>query len=177
MLCIKDLTSSQSKQYSLAAEVCRQGGVSGAVANHIAGREIVLAGEIFAEHPGAGLAGGQIVGGEAAVYEDIVKHDTFALQRLQHQILRPYEIFVGKGIGAQAVLIAGQNQFIAQIHKAFEARDSPGDELELLKRIHLLTRHRLHQYGAVAVYEECFLKTHSCILFFPFSHSRKECPQ
>ena len=117
--------------------------------------QVIRTVQVLAEHSGARLAAGRTVGGEVPVDEDVVKHHAFSLQGIQKQVLGRPEGAFGKGRRAQAVLVGGHYQLVAQAHEGLQAGDGAGYEFHFFQGIDLLVG-GLTQERAVTVNEDGF---------------------
>ena len=138
------------------AEVARQFEVGLPVSDDEARGHVVVSFEIFAEHARAGLPGGEIVFRETPVYQEVVEEYAFALEGAQHLVVRGPEGALGEGGRAEAVLVGGHDEFVAEAHEGPQRGDGSGDEFELLERIDLLVV-RLDDYRSVPIDEYGFL--------------------
>ena len=90
----------------LTADVLGKQTVCLAVSDDVAVGNVVLGiVHVFLHQSGVGFAGRGVVLREVGVDEDVVEHDTFALQRVEYEVMdRPEGIFRKAG-GSQAVLV------------------------------------------------------------------------
>ena len=97
------------------------------------------------------LARRSIVLREMRVYQNVVKHDTLALQCVEDEVVNRPESVLWESIGAQSVLIADHHeQVVSMLSQEYEATDSSRYELQFLKGINLLVS-RFADDGSVTV--------------------------
>ena len=151
----ESVTGGGSEQDAPRPEVAGQQDVGHAVADDVTLREVVFAARVAAEHPGSGLARGGVVVRESAVDQLVVERDALAPQRREHLFVRRPESLLGKGRGAQSVLVGGQHEVEPEAREGFQRGDGSGHEREFFEAVDLFVR-GFGDDGAVAVDEEGF---------------------
>ena len=117
------------------------------------------------------LARRSIVLREMRVYQNVVKHDTLALQCVEDEVVNRPESVLWESIGAQSVLIADHHeQVVRMLSQEYEATDGSRYELQFLKGINLLVG-RFADNGSVAV-DKKYLFHKLLNVLFCFSRSR-----
>ena len=124
------------------------------IANDIAVLDVVFGiVHVFLHQSRIGLARWGIVLREMGVYQDVVKLDTLAFQRIEDEVVDRPECILRESVGAQSVLVAHHNEKIVRmLAQKHEVADGPWYELEFLKSVNLLVS-RFADNGAVAVDE------------------------
>src|SRR5690606_8381660 len=125
-----------------------------AVANHGRGVEVDAAvAQVVLHQAEPGLARGRVVGGPAAVDQDLAEHDALALEYLQHEVVGAVETLAWIGLAAQPVLVADDPELEAGVAQLQHGRDHAAHEAQLLVGVDLEIRGFLDQ-GAVAIDEQ-----------------------
>ncbi len=143
------------QQDALGPEVAGQQDVGHAVADDVTRGEVAAAVEVVPEHPRAGFARGGVVGLEGAIDQLVVERDALAPQRREHLFVRRPKGLLGKGRGAQAVLVGGQHEVEPEAREGFQRGDGSGHEREFFEAVDLFVG-GFGDDGAVAVDEEGF---------------------
>jgi hypothetical protein len=80
----------------------------------------------------AGLARGLLSAGRLRSISTSRKVDALALEDLQQQPLRSFEVGFGEGFGAQSVLVADHHELVAGVAQPKQCRHHPRDEAQLV---------------------------------------------
>ena len=127
------------QQDASGPEVAGQQDVGHTVADDVTRREVVFAARVA----------------EGAVDQLVVERDALAPQRREHLFVRRPESLLGKGRGAQPVLVGGQHEVEPEAREGFQRGDGSGHEREFFEAVDLFVR-GFGDDGAVAVDEEGF---------------------
>ena len=137
---------------SLGAQISGQLDIGQPIANDITVRQIVIALQIFRQHPDSRLTVRRVLLRERGVDTDLIELDPLARQRLQDQVVRRPEGLLRKGIGSQPVLVGDHHQLqVRVLTDKIEAPDHLRDKLQFLQAVQLIIYGRLLYDRAVAV--------------------------
>ena len=133
------------------AEVVRQFEIAVAVADDVAVRRVVgLVGDVGGEQAGFGFAAGAVVFGAVRADVDGVDVDALRGEGLQHFFVRHGEGGLREGGGAEAVLVADDDEAVALL-QVQQRRDDAGFVGEFVEAVDLKVGLRFVDKGAVAV--------------------------
>ena len=137
-----------------ASDVLGKQAVGIPVANHIAGWNVVVGMvHVFLYQTSIGFPSRGIVLREMGVYQDIIEFYPFAFQRLQNEIVHWPEGVLGKGIGAQTVLIAHHHKLVVGVFsQKGQVADGSWHKVQFAEVVDLLVG-RFTDDGSVAIYE------------------------
>src|SRR5690606_22027505 len=86
-----------------------------------------------------------------------LEEDVFLFEGFQHLVLSWPEVFLGKRISSQSVLVGHHHELVVRLFGDLaKVRDGFGEEFQLFQAVNLIICRRLFDDGAVPVYEEYF---------------------